>query len=66
VLAYSAVDRGFESRLGKIKDYEIGMCCFSAKIKRVNMNEKFEDTREVTRSGKAYIALYMHIYSPLT
>jgi hypothetical protein len=31
VLAYSAVDRGFESRLGKIKDYKIGMCCFSAK-----------------------------------
>ena len=30
------------------------------------MNEKFEDTREVTKSGKAYIALYMHIYSPLT
>ena len=30
------------------------------------MNEKFEDTREVTRSGKAYIAFNMHIYSPLS
>ena len=26
-----AVDCGFESRSGQTKDYEIGMCCFSAK-----------------------------------
>jgi hypothetical protein len=25
----SAVDRGFESRLGQSKDYKIGICCFS-------------------------------------
>jgi len=25
------VDRGFEPRSGQIKDYEIGICCFSAK-----------------------------------
>jgi hypothetical protein len=31
VLPSSAVDRGFESRSGKTKDYEIGICCFSAK-----------------------------------
>ena len=31
VLASSAVDRGFESRSGQNKDYEIGICCFSAK-----------------------------------
>ena len=31
VLASSAVDRGFESRSGQTKDYEIGMCCFFAK-----------------------------------
>ena len=31
VLASSAVDRGFEPRLGQTKDYKIGMCCFSAK-----------------------------------
>jgi hypothetical protein len=31
VLASSEVDRGFESRSGQTKDYEIGMCCFSAK-----------------------------------
>jgi hypothetical protein len=31
VLASSAVDREFESRSGQIKDYIIGICCFSAK-----------------------------------
>jgi hypothetical protein len=31
VLASGAVDRGFESRSGKTKDYAINMCCFSAK-----------------------------------
>ena len=31
VLAWIAVDRRFEPRSGKIKDYTIGMCYFSAK-----------------------------------
>ena len=31
VLASSVVDRGFEPRSGQIKDYKIGMCCFSSK-----------------------------------
>ena len=31
VLASSAVDHRFEPRSGQTKDYEIGMCCFSAK-----------------------------------
>ena len=31
VLASSAVDRGFEHRSVKPKDYKIGICCFSAK-----------------------------------
>jgi hypothetical protein len=31
VLASSAVDRGFESQSGQTNDYEIGICCFSAK-----------------------------------
>jgi hypothetical protein len=31
VLASSAVDRGFESRSGQIKNYKIGICCFSTK-----------------------------------
>ena len=31
MLASTAVDRGFESRSGQTKDYEIGICCFSTK-----------------------------------
>ena len=31
VLASCAVDRGFEPQSGQTKDYEIGICCFSAK-----------------------------------
>ena len=31
VLASSAEVRGFEPRSGQTKDYEIGICCFSAK-----------------------------------
>ena len=31
VLNSSAVDRRFESRLGKIKDNEMVICCFSTK-----------------------------------
>jgi hypothetical protein len=31
VLASNVVDRGFEFRSGKTNDYDIGMCCFSAK-----------------------------------
>ena len=31
VLTSSAVDRGFGPRLGQTKDYEIDICCFSAK-----------------------------------
>ena len=31
VLASSVVDREFEPRSGQIKNYEIGICCFSAK-----------------------------------
>ena len=27
----SVVERGFEPRSGKTKDYKIGICCFSAK-----------------------------------
>ena len=31
VLAYSAVDRGFEPQSGHTKDYKISICCFSTK-----------------------------------
>ena len=31
VFALNEVNHGFEPQLGQIKDYEIGICCFSAK-----------------------------------
>jgi len=31
VLASSVVDRGFETLSGRTKNYEIGICCLSAK-----------------------------------
>ena len=40
VLASSVVDRGFEPRLDKIKDYKIGICCFSAKYAALRRKSK--------------------------
>jgi hypothetical protein len=34
------VDRGFEPRSGKTKDYEIGICCFSAKHAAIRRKSK--------------------------
>ena len=31
VFGSSAIDRGFESRSGQIKDFKISICCFFAK-----------------------------------
>jgi hypothetical protein len=41
VLASSAVDREFEPRFGKTKDYEIGICYISAK--RAALKRKSKD-----------------------
>ena len=41
VLAFSAVDRGFEPRSGKIKDYEIDICCFCAKHATLRRKSKY-------------------------
>ena len=40
VLAYSAVDRGVEPRSGQTKDYDIGICCFSAKYAALRSKSK--------------------------
>ena len=40
VLALSSVDRGFEPWSGKTKDYQIGMCCFSAKHEALRRKSK--------------------------
>ena len=40
VLASSAIDRGFEPWSGQIKDYKIGICCFSAKHSALRRKSK--------------------------
>jgi hypothetical protein len=40
LLASSAVARGFEPRSGQTKDYEIGMCCFSARHAALRIKSK--------------------------
>jgi hypothetical protein len=40
VLASSAVDHGFEPRSGQTKDYEFGICCFSAMHAALRRNSK--------------------------
>ena len=38
MLVSSVVDRGFEPRSGQSIDYEIGICCFSAKNAALRRN----------------------------
>ena len=40
VIAAIVVDRGFEPRSAQTKDYEIGMCCFSAKHAAIRRKNK--------------------------
>ena len=40
VLASSEIDRVFEYRLGQTKNYEIGICCFSAKHEALTIKGK--------------------------
>ena len=45
VLASSVVDRGFEPRSGQTKDYEMCICCFSAKHTALRRKSKYWLTR---------------------
>jgi hypothetical protein len=54
VLASSAVDRGFEPRSGQIKDYKIGMYCYSAKdaaLKRKDKDWLVRDNDNLSKWG---------------
>ena len=42
VLVWIAVDRGFERQSGQTKDYNIGICCFSALLPALRGNNKYE------------------------
>ena len=45
VLASSVVDLGFEPRSGQTKDYEISICCFSAKHAALRKKSKDRSSR---------------------
>ena len=51
MFASSAIDHGFEPQSGQIKDFKIGMCCFSAKqaaLKRKNKDWLARNQNNVT------------------
>jgi hypothetical protein len=52
VLASSVVDRGFKPRSGQTIDYQIGICCFSAKhaaLKRKGKDWLIQNQNYVSR-----------------
>jgi hypothetical protein len=58
VLTSRAVDRGFEPRSDQSKDYNIDMCCFSAKhaaLRRKRDNWLARNQDNVSESGDMFI-----------
>ena len=51
VLTSSAVDCGFEPRLGQTKDYKIGICCFSTKYASLRATTGWLEIRIMCPSG---------------
>jgi hypothetical protein len=54
MLSFRAVDRGFEPRSGQTKDYEISICCFSAKhaaLRRKSKDWLARDQDDVSECG---------------
>jgi hypothetical protein len=54
MLPFRAVDRGFEPRSGQTKDYEISICCFSAKyaaLRRKSKDWLARDQDDVSECG---------------
>ena len=54
----SAVDRGFELRSAQTKDYEIGICCFSARhaaLRRKNKDCLARNQDNGSKCGGLYI-----------
>ena len=52
MLASSAVDRLVEPRSGQTKDYEIGICCFSAKHAALRRKSKDQLARNQDNMSK--------------
>ena len=59
VIASSSVDRGFKLRSGQTKDYNIGMCCFSAKHEAIM--RKYNDWL-ARNQDNGYVRVERHVY----
>ena len=57
MLALSAVDCGFERRSGKTKDYEIGICCLSAKHKGERAKTDWVEIRIMCLNGATCLSV---------
>ena len=58
VLATNGIDRGYEPWSGQTKDYEICICCFSAKyaaLKSKNKDRLTQNQNEVSEWSNVYI-----------
>jgi hypothetical protein len=58
VLASSAIDRGFEPRSSKTKDYIMDICCFSAKhasLRRKSIDWLARSQENVTECGATHL-----------
>jgi hypothetical protein len=53
VLTSNVVDRGFELQSGQTKDYEIGICCFSAK--HAALRRKSKDWLSRNQNNERYV-----------
>jgi len=58
----SAVDRGFEPRSGQIKDYRIGICCFSAKHEAFRRKSKDWLARNENNVNNFVYDVFMVLY----
>jgi hypothetical protein len=60
------VDRGFEPRSGKTKDYEIGICCFSAKHAALRRKNCRKCKTKIKKSFTKILAIILSVKIVLT
>ena len=64
VLASSAVDRGFESGPGQTKDYNIDICCFSAKY--VAFKSKSKDCLARCQAKTVWLGVKLRLFGSVS
>ena len=61
MLVSTVVDRGFDPGSGHGKDYEIGICCFSAKHKHAALRRKSKAWLAQNQDNN-YVRVGRHVY----